>query len=98
MRIEGHQSHGLTNQRRVDSEHPTKAAEKTTASGKQELSKKSHLSQFRSRLIGELRQIPEIREQEVQRVSERLRLGYYSTQQSAQNTAAAILAGPQRLV
>ena len=46
-----------------------------------------------SRLTAELRRVPEVREELVWQVSERLSTGHYSTKAAAERTAAAIMKG-----
>jgi hypothetical protein len=46
-----------------------------------------------SRLTEELRRVPEVREELVTQVSERLTTGHYFTKAAAERTAAAIMKG-----
>jgi hypothetical protein len=99
MRIEGHPNHPHTTQRRVDAEHAQGAAKTTSSSSRgRGLSQSSSIFPSRSKLIGKLQEVPQIRTDEVRRVADNLRLGVYTTRQAAQQTAAAIMADPQRMV
>jgi len=72
--------------------HPVEDVNKSHLAGKASV-QAAPTSTILSRLTTELRRVPEVREELVSQVSERLDTGHYLTKAAAERTAAAIMKG-----